>query len=81
MLLALDICVNKKARPTHSVHWGLNPTSKTSTSSFLPSPLLNLQTIQAPLLSQLTPNILVFHANPKNRIFPVNFNNIKIFHP
>ena len=25
MLFALDICVKKKAPPTHSVHWGLNP--------------------------------------------------------
>ena len=25
MLFALDICVNKKAPPTHNVHWGLNP--------------------------------------------------------
>ena len=25
MLFAVDICVNKKASPTHSVHWGLNP--------------------------------------------------------
>ena len=24
MLFALDICVNKKAPPTHSVHWCLN---------------------------------------------------------
>ena len=24
MLFALDICVNKKAPPTHSVHWGPN---------------------------------------------------------
>ena len=24
MLFALDICVNKKAPPTHSVHWGIN---------------------------------------------------------
>ena len=23
MLSALDICVNKKASPTHSVHWGI----------------------------------------------------------
>ena len=30
MLLALDICVNRKAPTTHSEHWGLNPTSKTS---------------------------------------------------
>ena len=25
MSFALDICVNKKAPPTPSVHWGLNP--------------------------------------------------------
>ena len=25
MLSALDICVNKKAPPTDSVHWALNP--------------------------------------------------------
>ena len=25
MLFALDICVNKKAPPTRSVHWVLNP--------------------------------------------------------
>ena len=24
MLLALDICISKKAPPTHNVHWGLN---------------------------------------------------------
>ena len=24
MLFPLDICVNKKVPPTHSVHWGLN---------------------------------------------------------
>ena len=44
MLFALDIFVNKKAPPIHSVHWGLN---STSTPSFLSSPFLNLQTIQA----------------------------------
>ena len=27
MLFALDICVNKKAPPTHSVHMGLNPST------------------------------------------------------
>ena len=27
MLFTLDICVNKKAPPTHSVHWGVNPFS------------------------------------------------------
>ena len=50
----LNICVNKKAPPTHSVHWGLNSTSKTSTPSFLRSHLLNLKTIQAPILG-ITP--------------------------
>ena len=25
MLFALDICFNKKAPPTHGVHWGINP--------------------------------------------------------
>ena len=25
MLFALDICVNKKAPSTHSMHWGINP--------------------------------------------------------
>ena len=34
MLFAMDICVNKKAPPTYSVHWGLTspppPPSKTS---------------------------------------------------
>ena len=25
MLFAPGTCVNKKAPPTHSVHWGLNP--------------------------------------------------------
>ena len=51
MLFALDICVNKKAPPTHSVHWGLNPTSETLTPSFLTSHLLILQAIQAPRTS------------------------------
>ena len=62
MLFALDISVNKKATPTYSVHWGLNPPFKNITPSFLASPLLNLESIQAPLFRQLTPNILVFHA-------------------
>ena len=33
----------------HSVHRGINPPSKTPLPSFLPSPPLNLQTVQAPL--------------------------------
>ena len=80
MLFALNICVNKKAPPTHSVHWGLNPTSKTSTPSFLPSPFLNLQLIQAPFLGNLSPMYCFFMHFPKSRIFPVN-SHIKIYHP
>ena len=49
MLFALDICVNKKAPPTHSVHWGLNPSAPQKHNSFfLSSLLLNLQTTQVP---------------------------------
>ena len=64
MLFTLDIRVNKKAPPIHSVHWGLNPTSKTSTPFFLLSPSLNLQTIQAPVFRYFASNIMVFHAPP-----------------
>ena len=42
MLFALDICVNKKAPPTYSVHWDLNrppPYLKNITPSFAKSPL------------------------------------------
>ena len=36
---------------SHNVYWGINPTSKTSPPpSFLPSPSLNLHTVQAPPL-------------------------------
>ena len=53
MLFALDICVNKKTSLTHSVHCGLTPFPrpplKNITPSFLPSPLSNLQFIQATL--------------------------------
>ena len=48
MLFALNICVNKKAPPTHSVHWGLNSPPPTPAPqkhhsfffSFLPIPPL-----------------------------------------
>ena len=40
MLFASDICANKKAPPTHSVYWGLNPPHlKNKTPSFAKSPL------------------------------------------
>ena len=35
MLFALDICANKKASPTDSVHWGLNLHLKNIIPSFL----------------------------------------------
>ena len=38
IVFPLDICVNKKAPPTHSVHWGLNPPSKTSSLPFYLAP-------------------------------------------
>ena len=58
MLFALYICVNKKTPPTHSVNWGFSSPSKTSLLLFY----LNVETIQAPIFRQFTPNILVFHA-------------------
>ena len=67
MLFALDICVNKKAPPTHSVHWGVKPTSETLTPSFLTSHLLILQTIQTPAsppVSGISPQYISFHATP-----------------
>ena len=64
MLFALDICIKRNAPPNHNVHLGLNPPLKKITPSFLPNPLLNLQTVQAPLFRQFTPNILVFHEAP-----------------
>ena len=67
MLFALDICVNKKAALTYGVHWGLNPTSKTSTPFFLPNPLLNLRTIQAPCLGISSP-IYWFFMHPALKI-------------
>ena len=42
------------------MHWGINPLLKNTTPSFLPSsPLLNLKTVQAPLLNN-PHSILVF---------------------
>ena len=55
---------------SHNVYWGINPTSKTSPPpSFLPSPSLNLHTVQAPppFLGNLN-YILVFHNTPHLKI-------------
>ena len=56
MLFALDICVNEMALPTYGVHWGLTPPPlKNITPSFLPSPILNLQTFQTTIFRRFTP--------------------------
>ena len=41
-----------KSCQQHSVHWGINPPSKTPPSLSCQLPLLNLQTVQAPLFRQ-----------------------------
>ena len=75
MLFALDICVNKKAPPTHSVHCGLNPPPHPPSQPqkqllLLPSPLLNLQTIQAALFKRFILSLKKnFHAPPQIKIF------------
>ena len=55
MLFALDICVNKKAPPTHSVYWGLNhpspPHLKNITPSFAKSPLKSANYPKHPFLA------------------------------
>ena len=57
----------------YSVHWGINPPSKTP--AFLPSSHLNRQTVQAPppFLGNPAPSISVFHEppppSPKSQIF------------
>ena len=64
----------------HSVHWGIKPSLRNTTLLFLAKPLLNLQTVQAPLLRQ-SPSILVFHEPPPLKIgFFSEPKNIKVFH-
>ena len=57
------------------------PPSKILLPSFLPSPPLNLQTVQAPLFRQSPPYILVFRAHPppKNQIFQLTPKTLKLF--
>ena len=65
---------------THSVHWGINPSSKIPLPSFLPSLPLNQQTVQAPLLRQSPPSKLVFREpSPKTRIFQWTPKILKFF--
>ena len=51
-------------KPHHSVHWGINPLFKNTIPCFLPSPLLNMQTIQAPPLFRQSPLYIGFSWTP-----------------
>ena len=53
----------KKSLITYSVLWGINLPFKNTTPSFSPSPLLDLQLIQAPLFKQFPPTSRFF-VNP-----------------
>ena len=59
---------------THRVHWGI-------TTSFLPSPFLNLQTVQALLFRQSPLYIGFFMKPPLKSDFSGKPHNIKIFYP
>ena len=51
----------------HSVHWGIDPappSSKIPPPSFLPSPPLNLQNVQAPPFLAITPIYWFFVKSP-----------------
>ena len=48
IILQISVPSGTRAASIHSVHWGINPTFKNTTPSFLPSPLLSLQIVQAP---------------------------------
>ena len=61
MLFALDICVNKKAPPTHSVNWVCKP-PQNHHPLFFPIPPLKSAKCPSPLFTQFNPNILVFHT-------------------
>ena len=81
MLFSLDICVNKVAPPTHSLHWALNtPPEKRYLFffSFLPSPLLNFQPIQAlPLFSRFTEKSFVEESVLFTFPYQANGNHVK----
>ena len=63
-VMPISQCVNNMALPAHSMHLDLNRPRKKHHPSSLRSPLLNLQTVQAPLFRKFTLNLLVFHASP-----------------
>ena len=51
-----------RVKGSHSVHWGINPPSKTPPPSFLASLPLNLQIVQPPFLGN--PPIYWFFVTP-----------------
>ena len=67
---------------TNSVYWGINCSSKAPLFPYLPSPLLNLQTVQASLLGK-SPLYAGFSwtLTPYKLDFSVNPHHIKIFLP
>ena len=64
MLFALDICVKKKASPTHSVHWGLNPHLKFITPSFTKSSIKSANYPSPPFLGKVPHPPQKIHAPP-----------------
>ena len=68
MLFASDICANKKAPPTHSVYWGLDPspTQKHKTPSFAKSPLKSEKYPSPSLLGDSLPHTPL---PPQKKIF------------
>ena len=71
----------KSNRWRHSVHWGITTPIKNTTPSFLPSPSLNLQTVQAPLFLAIRPYILfsLVYLPSKTWIFPWTPKILKFF--
>ena len=83
MLFALGICVNKKAHPTHSVHWGLSSHSslqKHHPFYFAKPPLRSANYPSSPF-EAIHPQYIGFSFTSQKADFSANSHNIKIFHP
>ena len=61
--MSISRYVNKKAAPTQCALGSQGPL-KNIIPSFLPSPHLNLQTVQAPLFREFTPQYIGFSCSP-----------------
>ena len=70
MLFAMDICVNKKAPPTHSVHWGLTSphSSKTSPLLFCQAPSYISKLSKPRFLGDSPSKHVFFMHRSKNRV-------------